>query len=240
MWILRKKGSITAKKLGKLLNCHVKRYTLPRHRHFIINYGTDYRLADLNKNVILDKLLQLKILEQNGILIPKIFYKNDLINDEDFPLLARKHYHSRGRDIIYIQNREELNRIPKSRYDYLVKYIPKVSEYRVHILGDYRVIVNVKFKDEENADPIVRCLDNGWRQINYERKYYDELVELARKVIKILNYDFGAVDIIRYKRKLYVLEVNSAPGLEKKKRLIYSDYFRDVERRWKEVIIERR
>ena len=48
--------------------------------------------------------------------------------------------------------------------------------------------------------------------------------------IKALKLDFGAVDIIRAKNgKLYVLEVNTAPGLEERKLQIYADYFKNME-----------
>ena len=113
------------------------------------------------------------------------------------------------------------------------KYIDKKSEYRVHILGDYDTIVNVKIPDEdkENSDLVVRSKNNGWIQVTYNGEFKDELIELARKVIKILNYDFGAVDIIRRKNRLYVLEVNSAPGLEDCKLKRYADFFKREERK---------
>jgi len=232
MWITRKKGGITAKQLGRILNCRASRKFLPRRRNFIINYGNDYKQADLNANVIFNKRKAYDILKEAGISQPKLWDKNDDIPDSAFPLLARKEYHSQGRDVIYIHNKGQLeNDVDYFAYDFLVEYINKTSEYRVHVLGD-KAIVNVKFDGEGSGDPIVRSHNNGWRQISYDREWHDALAELAIKTIRALEYDFGAVDIIRKRDKLYVLEVNSAPGLEDRKLQEYAEYFREEEQKW--------
>ena len=236
MWILRRKGGITAKKLAKFIGCKCKRERLPRRKDFIINYGNNYGGANLNGKVIFDKLKVQRILENSGILMPKIYIKGDNIPNEAFPLLARKRFHSKGRDIIYVANKQHLRSIPEYKYDFLTEYIPKKSEYRVHILGSYSAIVNVKFDGSGYADPIVRNKDNGWKQISYCGDFENKLIDLAKKVLNILHYDFGAVDIIRLKDKLYVLEVNSNIGLEERKIQIYANYFKSEENKWKQIM----
>lgn len=234
MWILRRKGGKTAKELARILNCRTTKEYIPRKRHFIINYGRDYENANLNRNVIFNKLKVYELLLDAGISEPKLYHKGDNIPDEAFPLLARKCYHSQGRDIIYIHNREQLEELDESSYNFLTEYIAKTAEYRVHILGD-EAFVSVKFcGNNNNADPLVRSHSNGWRQIEYDRQWKDDLIDLAKKAIKTLNYDFGAVDIIRKGNNLYVLEVNTAPGLEPRKLQIYSEYFRIEEQKWRE------
>lgn len=236
MWILRRKGGITAKRLASIIGCRASKKFLPRRREFIVNYGKNYNEADLNTNVNFNKFKVQRLLEENGIRMPKIFIKNEEIPDEVFPILARKQYHSQGRDIIYIHNKEHFRTIPTYKYDFLTEYINKKSEYRVHILGNEIAFVNIKFDKEGYADPIVRNKLNGWKQISYEGIWKDKLIELAKNTIKILRYDFGAVDIIRKGKKLYVLEVNSAPGLEKRKLQIYADYLKKEELKWKRII----
>lgn len=232
MFILRGKGGISAKKLAQELGCKCSRFAwkVPWEEKLVINYGSKYRGDILNGNVITNKIKVSKILEENEIRTPKIYMKDEEIPDEAFPLLARRKYHSQGRDVIYIHNREQLENLDKNRYDYLIQYINKKSEYRVHVLGDYDTLVRVKIAEEYNSDPIVRSKKNGWKQISYDREFEEALIELARKTIKILNYDFGAVDIIRRKNRLYVLEVNSAPGLEPRNIKRYAEYFRNLER----------
>lgn len=231
MWILRRRGGITAKELARACGCKTSKQYIPRRKHFIINYGNKFEQAHLNGKVIFNKLTVYELLEQAGIPQPKKYYKGDVIEDKAFPLLARKKYHSQGRDIIYVANRAQLEQLKEDSYDFLTEYVNKKSEYRVHILGD-NAFVSVKFTEEDKADPIVRSHSNGWRQIEYKGKWHDELIMLATKTIDTLHYDFGAVDIIRRKEKLYVLEVNSAPGLEPRKLALYAEYFREKEKAW--------
>lgn len=238
MWILRHPKNITAKRLAKRIGCRQSYSFVPRKKHFLINYGSTYSYSNMNANIITNKIKAQKLLEENDILMPKLWLRGDEISENSFPLLARKAIHSRGKDIIYVKDRENLKLIHDTEiklgyrlYDFLTEYINKSSEYRVHILRNiydktlYSTMVNVKIKKEENADPIVRNKDGGWKQISYENDFYNDLINLGQKCIEILNYDFGAVDIIRKKKKLYVLEVNSAPGLEPRKIDIYANYF---------------
>jgi len=233
MWILRRKGGITAKAIAELCACRATRNYIPRSRkQFIVNYGKDYHNAHLNRNVIFNKLEVYERLQAAGISQPRMFHKGDEIPEDAFPLLARKKYHSQGRDIVYIHNKHDFdNNLEDFMYDFLVEYINKTSEYRVHILGD-DAFVSVKFCGETVADPLVRSHNNGWRQIEYSRDWHDELIILATKAIDIMRYDFGAVDIIRKGDKLYVLEINTAPGLEPRKLQLYAEYFKKAEREW--------
>lgn len=233
MWILRRKGGITAKALAQACQCKASKTFIPRRKHFIINYGGNYEFADLNKNVIFNKLTVYEKLKEAGISQPRMFKKGENIPDEAFPLLARKKYHSQGRDITYVANREQLERLEDWKYDFLTEYIDKKSEYRVHILGD-NASVSVKFNNDGRGDSIVRSHSNGWKQIAYNGEWHEELIMLATKAIDALEYNFGAVDIIRKKNKLYLLEVNSAPGLEPRKLELYKNYFIEEERKWRE------
>ena len=247
MWILRNPKNVTAKKIAKQLGCRCSYSFVPKRRHFLINYGSTHPNSNLNGHIVVNKILAQKKLEENGVLMPKIYLRGDNIPDSAFPVLARKQVHSRGRDIIYIRNGEDLQHLNDEEYgqgynlyDYLVEYINKSSEYRVHILKNpfdghiYTGMVNVKIKKDINADPIVRNKDNGWKQISYENDFYEQLLYIGQDCINILGYDFGAVDIIRKKDRLYVLEVNSAPGLEPRKLQIYGEYFKEMNQLWKE------
>jgi len=236
MFILRRTGGVSAKELAKLCGAKcgkvVNRNNL---KDFIINYGERYEQAHLNKNVNYNKLSVHKFLAEHDIKVPKLYSKNARIEDKEFPVLARKNYHSKGRDIIYIKDKKALKELNDSGkdYDFLVQYIPKVSEYRVHILKGYKIIVNVKVNDEEERDVIVRSHDKGWKHITYRGEFDNALIKLGKDVTDLLQYDFAVIDIIRDKKNnLYVLEVNSAPGLEERKLNIYADFFKKKEQEW--------
>ena len=79
MWIYRRKGGITAKRLAELLDCRVSRKKMPRRGHFVINYGQRCGYANLNRNVIYDKLAASLMLQEAGIRIPRIFLKGETI-----------------------------------------------------------------------------------------------------------------------------------------------------------------
>jgi len=229
MLILRSRKSVTGRNLAKLAGCKCSSSYIGRD-DFIINYGASYRNANLNANVEFNKIRVSKILQNAGVSTPRIFLRGENIPEECFPLLARKKYHSQGRDVKYIHNRLELNSL-RGDYDYLIQYIDKKSEYRVHVLGDYNIMVSVKIPINEYSDPIVRAKRNGWKQVTYDRDYESTLIDLGKGAIKALHYDFGAVDIIRKGNKLYVLEINAAPGLEPRKLQQYVEYFRHEQRK---------
>jgi hypothetical protein len=237
MFIFRRKGGISALALADLIGCKCGKEKVPSN-DFVINYGQKYDKANLNANVNFNKVEVQRILEENGIRVPKIFDKKTKILKKDYPILARRNYHSRGKDIVFIENEKDLNKnIDSLDCDYFVKYIEKRKEYRVHILGDYKSIVNVKIpKKDEEQDDIIWSHDKGWIHIEYLGEFREKLIKIAKDVLKVLKYDFGAVDIILGENGyFYVLEINSAPGLEDRKLQIYAEYFLNEEKKVKGI-----
>lgn len=108
---------------------------------------------------------------------------------------------------------------PFSQAPLYTKYIKKAAEYRVHVAFGKVIDVQQKrkrtdFDGEVNTQ--IRSHQNGWV---YCREGIIEPTELRTQAIlavEVLGLDFGAVDIIynRHHNKCYVLEVNTAPGLE--------------------------
>lgn len=99
------------------------------------------------------------------------------------------------------------------------KFIPKRHEYRVHVWGDGVLDVQEKrFRrdfDPEDRDIRVRNHQNGWVFCREDVNPPDEVLQQSIKAVKALDLDFGAVDIIVGRdREVYVVEVNTACGLE--------------------------
>lgn len=100
-----------------------------------------------------------------------------------------------------------------------VEYIKKKKEFRVHVCLGKVIDIQEKrlrkdFEGEKNSK--IRNHGNGWI---YAREQIEEPKNLrtsAVAVIAKLGLDFGAVDIIYNEKQdcCYVLEVNTAPGLE--------------------------
>lgn len=99
------------------------------------------------------------------------------------------------------------------------KYILKQEEYRVHVMGGESFYVQRKARKmgvpDDEVNWRIRNHANGfiYQKDNFELP--ENVKESALRAIKALDLDFGAVDIITTKNgKAFVLEVNTAPGME--------------------------
>lgn len=120
-----------------------------------------------------------------------------------------------GKGIKIKEKGEALERAPL-----YTKYIPKDSEWRVHMIGD-RVVDVQKKTVKQGTQPTtwkVRSHDNGFIFIRSEGAP-PTVLEQAQKVhafFRERGLTFAAYDVIFNKKqgKAYVLEGNTAPGLE--------------------------
>jgi hypothetical protein len=109
-----------------------------------------------------------------------------------------------------------------------VKYIPKESEYRIHVC-DGKII-----KIQRKVMPAGSQPKNGWGVRSHDNGFIFQSVDLstvpqvcqdaALDSIKHFELDFGGCDVIYNKasNKAYVLEINSAPGVENDTAVIYA------------------
>lgn len=132
-----------------------------------------------------------------------------------------------------------------------VQYRKKSQEYRVHVFkekvfvgaddhGDntgfefryHTVLVQKKIKkpDAEVLDWRVRNLHNGFIYQKNNVQAPDKVLTAAKEVFAMTGLDFGAVDVIfnGHEDKAYVLEVNTAPGLEGTTPGIYAEFIKGM------------
>lgn len=100
-----------------------------------------------------------------------------------------------------------------------VQYKKKKKEFRVHVFGNEVIDVTQKKKRTDFDGEIntkIRNYGNGWVYCREGIEIPDDLFDQAKKAIEAVGLDFGAVDIIwnEKENKSYVLEINTAPGLE--------------------------
>lgn len=117
-----------------------------------------------------------------------------------------------GAGIIIVEKNEDLVDAPL-----YTKYLFKVKEYRVHATQHKVIDTQQKVRDKgvEVKSWKVRSHANGFifQRKNIEPSLKRDL--LAVKAVQALGLDFGAVDIVEDKKgDFYILEVNTAPGLE--------------------------
>lgn len=101
------------------------------------------------------------------------------------------------------------------------KYKKKRHEYRVHVFKGEVIDTCQKKKSTEASragtiDIRIRNHSNGWVFCRDGISSNSSREELAVRAVAALGLDFGAVDIIynEAENQHYVLEVNTAPGLE--------------------------
>jgi glutathione synthase/RimK-type ligase-like ATP-grasp enzyme len=131
------------------------------------------------------------------------------------PVICRTLTHSsEGKGIVVAESAEEVVKAPV-----YTKYKKKKKEFRVHIFKDQVVHVLEKRRKsdyEGTADAKIRNTANGYVFCSENVVEPEGLRELALLASKVTNSDFKGVDI-GYNEKLnqlFVIEVNSAPGIE--------------------------
>lgn len=121
---------------------------------------------------------------------------------------------SEGRGIIVAETVDQLVDAPV-----YTKYMKKKREFRVHIFKDKFVQVVEKRKRsgwDADRDTRIRNTANGYVFCRNVDNIPEGLEQLALRASKVTQSDFRGVDIgyNELKDQLFVIEVNSAPGIE--------------------------
>lgn len=248
-----KQGSKSAKALadelgGKVLKLVGSTFK-PKSTDVIINWGTTQSvcqtlplLTAFDSYTLLNQWLKIadasnklkffeKMKEHCPDVIPRFWTNKDDIPDDAFPVVCRTVLsgHS-GAGIVIADDRASLVGAPL-----YVQYVKKKDEYRVH-LGKGRegqtVIIAIQRKARrngfENPNWQIRNLDNGFVFVRDGVTPPASVSQAAQESFQGTGLDFGAVDVI-YNENLgraYVLEINTAPGLEGQTIKDYADFFR--------------
>lgn len=117
---------------------------------------------------------------------------------------------SQGKGIEIITNASNIPYCPM-----YTKGIIKAHEYRVHVFGN-KILDITKKRRRNNIDrnDYIKNLANGWVYCREGIEKPQNLLDCALAAVAALNLDFGAVDILYRKGVPYVLEINTAPGLQ--------------------------
>lgn len=242
-----KQGSRSAKMLaaaleGKVLKRVNSKY-VPRAGDVVINWGSselpDFGAATVhNKQVDVAqcKLASFLAFKEKGVKIPPFWTDKGDIPDSAFPVMCRTKLRGHSGDGIVIANtREGLVDAPL-----YTQYMKKKHEYRVHIMRSpdpdpdvtqflaFFIQRKAKKNGVTNPNWQVRNLAGGFsfKEVNYNDVPSCVIAE-AYKAMDALNLDFGGVDVIYNENTgaAYVLEVNSACGLEERTADNYAGVF---------------
>ena len=222
---------------GKVLRLENSRFR-PTAKKTIINWGSTVEepnfaiLKVINPPSLVKKASNKKVFFETvkeageaGPKIPEFTFSKEvatqwLTEDKPKKLFARTVLagHS-GEGIVKVTTVEELAPIPDGTM--FVVYVPKKREFRFHvdrIGGVFCTQEKLKKKEvpNEEVDYQIRNLANGFIFAKQDIEVPEQCKEEAIKALAVTDLDFGAVDVIYNERQeqAYVLEVNTAPGLE--------------------------
>lgn len=100
------------------------------------------------------------------------------------------------------------------------RYIPKKEEYRIHVVNGAVIDTQKKIlrpgTSPNGVNFRVRNHDNGFIYVRNTANPAQTVRDVAIQAVRDLGLDFGAVDVIYNEKqdRAFVLEVNTAPGLE--------------------------
>jgi glutathione synthase/RimK-type ligase-like ATP-grasp enzyme len=212
-------GIKRAKHIGKLLTTDI-----------LINWGASNIERAVAGNILnasgsvanaTNKLSTFKILK-GKVAIPEFTESQEEANkwlEEGSVVVARTKLtgHS-GEGIVIVDPDDEKGKLPNAKL--YTKYIPKTEEYRLHVGNGDVFFTQRKARDKDVPDDKVnwkvRNHGNGFIFAHKGVVVSGKAATMAKKALVALELDFGAVDIIynKTKDKFYVLEVNTACGLE--------------------------
>jgi glutathione synthase/RimK-type ligase-like ATP-grasp enzyme len=237
-------GSRGAKALAVALNGRVllrkgSKYKR-REEDLIINWGAvdspfnGAKVANQPEAIKIaqNKLTCFKVLDEADVRIPEYWTNKNDIPDKAFPIMCRKSLTGQGgAGIIVAENRAQLVDAPL-----YTKYVKKKEEYRVHVLRHPKrgtLIISQQRKAKRHGaegDFKIRNLANGFVFVREGVVLPNDVQGQAMAALEASGLAFGAVDVIwnEAQQKAYVLEINTAPGLEGQTVEDYAEAFRNL------------
>lgn len=205
---------------------------------FIINWGNSNYTDEIDKadivlnepddvkNVV-NKKTFFEMMQESGVTCPHFTTNVDdayqMLREGSVVVGREKLTGHSGDGIVIFENEDQWDDHNHNDIKLYVRYIPKKHEYRVHLfnrglhLDEYDVQRKAARHDFENPNWRVRNHKNGFVFVrNDAHKVPDIVIAEAHLALAVSNLDFGAVDVVynEKRNRAYVLEINTAPGLE--------------------------
>ena len=238
-----KTGSRSARALAEALEVKRLKHDGSRwagkKQSVVINWGASVMPPHLQKCYVLNrpeyvanvsnKLKFFRAMEDNPFLIPEwadtMEGAKKLLDGKSKQVVCRTKLtgHS-GEGIVIASTPDELVKAPL-----YVQYIKKKDEYRIHV-ADGEVIDmqrKAKRRGEDIKDTQVRNVENGYVYVRENVNPPDCVKDTATECVRHANLLFGAVDVVynRHYNRAFVLEINTAPGLEGQTIESYAKFF---------------
>lgn len=182
--------------------------------------------------LVANKRRAFEMFAANDVPVPRFATSIDAVNWKSPTVVRHKLTGHSGEGIQIVAEGEELPAAPL-----YVEYKKKEQEYRIHvgIKNGETTIIAVQRKARRSDVPSdrinwqVRNHANGFVFVRSTANPHPSVTEAACDALRASGLDFGAVDVIwnEHERKAYVLEINTAPGLEGTTIEDYAKFFRN-------------
>lgn len=185
-----------------------------------LEYGLVHNFPECLKKAT-NKLNFFNLMQESASdVIPPFYTDKGSIPDDAYPIVCRQVLagHS-GDGIVIADTPDDLVDAPL-----YVKYVKKQDEYRIHVgkKDDEYATISTQRKARRKSVPDdevnwkVRNLAGGFVFVREGVVAPECIVDAARRALEATGLDFGAVDVIynKHEDRAYVLEINTAPGLE--------------------------
>lgn len=246
-----RQGSKGAKALADALGGRVLKLVgstfVPKNGDVIINWGNTQATSEISHHLANEegkylnypqmirmasnKLMFFQTMKGSNLeeIIPEFWTSSSDIPDEKFPVVCRTVLAGHSGDGIHIADTRD-GLVPAPLY---TRYVKKKDEYRIHVgrKDGGTSIISVQRKARragfDNPNWKVRNLAGGFVYVRNEVSPPAGVLEAATKALEATGLDFGAVDAIYNEQqgRSYVLEINTAPGLEGQTVEDYKNFF---------------
>jgi len=187
-------------------------FSLNRGRDGDINWGRSRAHTRLNPDTrnATNKRVMRELFKEHGVPMPKLWDTTDL-RGVRWPLVGRPDKHTKGRGFWLCNSKEDVEKAKrgtrrKMAATHFMRFVQSDHEFRVHIFKGKSIRISEKkfFEDEGGKRDYTTIKPTS--NIKHVRR-------AAKKAVKALGLDFGAVDVLATDDECWVLEVNTAPGL---------------------------
>lgn len=225
--VLKREGSKYSPRLGDIIiNWGDSQCPLINTQARVLNHPHAIRRASNKKDAFL-------VMKEAGVSVPSFAISIQERTWEVLTVVRHKLTGHSGDGIEIVEPGGELPEAPL-----YVQYVKKKDEYRIHIVGesittiqrkaarkDFDGTPNWRVRNHSNGFVFVRKIEGGGAITPPQ-----QVLEQASLAIKALELDFGAVDVIwnEQEQRAYVLEVNTAPGMEGSTVTEYADGFKSL------------
>lgn len=232
-----KAGSRSVAALKEAMDAKIIRRENSRFRgsanKIVINWGCSVTPEEIEKATVINPASAVKLATnkqtffetvQGEVSIPEFTTDQEVAQGwvtEGSKVVVRETLNGHSAEgLVLIEDQQSWDNYNKRRAKLYVKYIPKKDEYRVHVVAGE--VADVQQKAMSRGVPRsqvnfqVRNHANGFIYKREDVNPPEAVTAEAIKSVELCGLHYGAVDVIwnEHRNTAYVLEINTAPGME--------------------------